>query len=39
MASEPETPGSLREEWVVVVFLAITLLAAVGIGAKVLLGL
>jgi hypothetical protein len=39
MASGPETPGGLREEWMAVVFVAITLLAAVGFGVTVLLGL
>jgi hypothetical protein len=39
MASEPEPPGSLRDEWMVMLFLAITLVAAIGVGAKFLLGL
>jgi hypothetical protein len=39
MASEPETPGGLREEWVAVLFVALVLIAVVGVGVKVLLGL
>jgi hypothetical protein len=39
MASEPETPGGLREEWMAVLFVALVLLAAVGIAVAAMLGL
>jgi hypothetical protein len=39
MASEPETPGGLREEWMAVLFVALVLLAAVGIAVTAMLGL
>jgi hypothetical protein len=38
MASEPEKPGGLREEWLAVVFIALIVLAVVGFGVKLLLG-
>jgi hypothetical protein len=38
MASEPENPFRLREEWMAVLFVGIIVLACVGVGIMLLIG-